>query len=323
MVLTNKVIYSPSAYKKSYNKKCKLLENYAIKTNINNSLLEFLVQIIEFCNINLVILHFSKLLVNFQRLNILIMLYLVLPKVLYFGYKFSIVNVLKKLYLLSDSLLVYYISFEIISQILFSTKRTRIPNYLFNQNRFSLGVNSIKKSLISKDNAIVKNLLNPNLHFNKLIAIIRIKGKVGIMPQNKKALSLLGLNKINTVRVMVYSKDLITRLTRIDQYISWGEINNLNLRKLLVIKGRVKVMNKNFTLTIPLLNNTKKDYSKENFNVSLIPFSYPLRYKNLNLNSFKLSNPRFNYNRKITTDSVRNITGYQGKRINKILDQML
>ena len=72
-----------------------------------------------------------------------------------------------------------------------------------------------------------------------LIAIIRIHGKVGLRKGIKETLTNLRLYNKHTCIVVPNKPVFIGMITKIKDYITWGEINEQTLRELLLKRGRV------------------------------------------------------------------------------------
>lgn len=97
---------------------------------------------------------------------------------------------------------------------------------------------------------------------DKRIAIIRIKGKVGIKKDIKDTFNLLRLYKKNTCVIISNSPSNIGMIQKLDNYTTWGEIDEETFKNLL--KKRGKIARK---------EQLTEEYIKEKINLSLDQFS--------------------------------------------------
>jgi len=74
---------------------------------------------------------------------------------------------------------------------------------------------------------------------SRLLAVIRIRGKVGIRPDIEAALKALNLHRVNHGVVLEESASLMGTLQKSKDYVTWGEISQDTLSLLLTKRGRL------------------------------------------------------------------------------------
>lgn len=67
---------------------------------------------------------------------------------------------------------------------------------------------------------------------NKLIAIVRIRGRVGVMNKIVETLERLRLKRVNNCVVVKATKSYVGMIKRCSNYIAYGEIDELTLKNL-------------------------------------------------------------------------------------------
>ena len=72
---------------------------------------------------------------------------------------------------------------------------------------------------------------------NKLIAIVRVRGRRNLKPQTRKTLELLKLHRTNHAVVYRFSPSLRGMLLRVKDYVTFGEISPETLEKLIAKRG--------------------------------------------------------------------------------------
>ena len=66
----------------------------------------------------------------------------------------------------------------------------------------------------------------------KLIAVIRIHGKTGLKKGIKDTMSMLKLYKKHTCVLVPNTKDSVGMITKVKEYVTWGEISESTLKKI-------------------------------------------------------------------------------------------
>jgi large subunit ribosomal protein L30 len=146
-------------------------------------------------------------------------------------------------------------------------------------------------------------------------------GKVGIKKKIKDTLSLLRLYKKYHCVVIPNIKPYLGMITKVKDFITWGEIDKETLKLLLEKRGR-----------LPNKQQLTENYVKEKLNFTLSQFAENIfNFKN-NLKDlpglrlfFKLSPPRGGFERKGTKHpySMGGALGYRKEKINDLIKKMI
>lgn len=153
------------------------------------------------------------------------------------------------------------------------------------------------------------------------IAVIRIRGRVGIKKEAKDTMDMLRLYKRNTCVVIPNTPTYIGMLIKVKDYTTWGEIDEPTFKELM--EKRAKIMGKK-----PLT----EQYLKAKLNISLNDFikdffSFKKELKDIpGLKPFfKLKPPEKGFERKgvKVPFSLGGVLGYRKANINELLKRML
>ena len=153
------------------------------------------------------------------------------------------------------------------------------------------------------------------------IAVIRIRGRVGIKKEAKNTMDMLRLYKRNTCVVIPNTSAYVGMLTKVKDYTTWGEIDEQTFKELM--EKRAKIMGKQ-----PLT----EQYLKEKLNIALSDFikdffSFKKELKDIpGLKPFfKLKPPEKGFERKgvKVPFSLGGVLGYRKENINELLKRML
>ena len=71
------------------------------------------------------------------------------------------------------------------------------------------------------------------------IAVIRLKGSIGLQRPVKETFKMLKLYKVNYCTILPKSKNMIGMLDRIKDFATWGEIDTDTTKELLILRGRL------------------------------------------------------------------------------------
>lgn len=153
------------------------------------------------------------------------------------------------------------------------------------------------------------------------IAVVRVRGKVGINPKIKDALKSLRLYRKNYCAVVPNNKNYSGVLKKIKDFTTFGEIDKTTFTKLLQKRGRLPG---NKTLT--------DDYLKQKLNIDIKTFVEDFFAFKRELKDipglklfFRLTPPKGGFERAGIKKSfaVGGVLGYRGKNINKLIQKML
>lgn len=154
-----------------------------------------------------------------------------------------------------------------------------------------------------------------------MLAIIRLKGKINLSKDIEMALRLLRINKKHHCVVLQSRKDLLGTITKVQPYITWGELDEKTLVELLIKRGRL-AGNKRVT----------DDYIKEKIGKNTAEFARELMAEKIKIADlpgfkpvFRLKPPTkgLEENGMKRPYSLGGATGYRGKNINELLMRMI
>ena len=155
----------------------------------------------------------------------------------------------------------------------------------------------------------------------KRIAIIRIHGKKGLRKDVKDTFNMLRLYKKHNCVIVSSSKSFAGMIGKIDNYVSWGEIDSETMMLLLEKRGKLARKKK--------LNET---YTKEKLNLSLDEFASEIINFKKELKDlpglklfFKLSPPKGGFERGGIKKSfaMGGACGYRKDMINSLIKRMI
>ncbi|MFH1455547.1 MAG: 50S ribosomal protein L30 [archaeon] len=155
----------------------------------------------------------------------------------------------------------------------------------------------------------------------KQIAIIRIRGKVGLHKEVKDTLNMLRLYRQNQCVVVPSNPSYVGMITKVKDYVTWGEVNEETLILLLQKRGRLAAKKQ---LTDDYVKNKVKlditSFAKEVFGMKKqlrdVPGLKPF---------FKLHPPIGGYERKGIKKpfSLGGVLGYRKDKINDLIKRMV
>lgn len=153
------------------------------------------------------------------------------------------------------------------------------------------------------------------------IAIVRIKGNLGLKVTIRKTFEFMRLYKKNHCVVISNTLEYAGMIKKIDNACTWGEIDNETM--LLLLQKRAKLPN-NQAMT--------EDYLKEKLNVSLKQFTDDFMAFKQELNNvpglknfFKLNPPRKGFGNEGIKQpfSLGGACGYRKDKINELIKRMI
>ncbi len=152
-----------------------------------------------------------------------------------------------------------------------------------------------------------------------MIAIIRIRGSTGIKPFAEKTAELLNLNRINHMVLFPESDSINGMLSRVKDYVTWGEIDTETLE--LLLKDRV------------LLKGRKKlteDYIKSLGYSSISELAMALSENKIKIKDLedvkpviRLNPPKGGYEAIQKPFHQKGSAGYRGSKINDLIRRMI
>jgi len=151
-------------------------------------------------------------------------------------------------------------------------------------------------------------------------AAVRIRGTVNVNPNIKKTLQLLNLTKVNHCILLEEKPSVKGMLQVAKDYITWGEINQDVLSKLITARGKLegdKEVTNDYIKSATSYDNVdklSKAIMDNKFKYKEIPNVKPI---------FRLSPPRKGYRGVKRAFAKKGALGYRGKEINKLIDRMI
>ncbi len=156
---------------------------------------------------------------------------------------------------------------------------------------------------------------------SELIAVIRIRGKVGVRETTERTMKMLNLHRKNWCIVVRNNPGTMGMIRKVKDYCTFGEIDNKTVAKLLEKRGRI-IGNK------PLTENYVRKHTKVGFDgfatminnekvkIKDIPGAKPY---------FRLMPPKGGFERKgiRTSYATGGALGYRGENISKLIEKML
>ncbi len=147
-----------------------------------------------------------------------------------------------------------------------------------------------------------------------MIAVIRIRGGVGVRKEIKDTLKMLRLHRKNHCTLWNVNDSVKGMLQKVKDYVTWGEISEEMLEKLVKKRGR-KVGNKRLTeeevkKVLELLKNGDGQPSRILRENGIKPV-------------FRLKPPSKGFKKSIKTPYPKGELGYRGEAINELLERMI
>lgn len=141
-----------------------------------------------------------------------------------------------------------------------------------------------------------------------MFLIIRIRGSVNMAYKLKDTLSMLNLTRTNHCIIVPKTKSYEGMLEKCKDFITWGEVSEENLKKLVLKRGR-KPGNKKLEEkeALEIVKIILKEESLKNAKIKPI---------------FRLSPPSKGM-KKIKVAYPKGAVGYRGEKINKLLEKMM
>lgn len=156
---------------------------------------------------------------------------------------------------------------------------------------------------------------------NKLIAVIRIRGRIGVPKEFEDTLRMLRLNKPNHMRILKTTPSILGMVKKVENYVTWGEIDLETLEEVIRKRGRL-IGNKKLT----------EEYVKEKLGMNGIRelaekiFNGEIDIDKINdlKPVFRLTPPSGGFKKSIKTHySSNGELGYRGNEINKLIRRMI
>ncbi|MEM4662594.1 MAG: 50S ribosomal protein L30 [Candidatus Diapherotrites archaeon] len=153
-----------------------------------------------------------------------------------------------------------------------------------------------------------------------MIVAVRVRGEVNVRKSLKRTLELLNLKAPNNIVLLRESKSIERMLKKVESYITWGEINEETLAKLLEKRGILLSGKK-------IDKETLQKFKVNSFlELSNKIISGEIEIKKLGLKMpIRARPPKKGYGRKgiKKSFSVGGALGYRGNKINDLISRMV
>lgn len=155
----------------------------------------------------------------------------------------------------------------------------------------------------------------------KRLAIVRLCGQTGLKKEIKDTLKLLRLYNKYTCTIVPSSQNFVGMIQRINDFVTWGEINKDTFKSLLEKRGKITKKEK-----------FSEKYLKEKTKLSLEEFADQFinvkkEFKDVPglKNFFKLCPPKGGFEKNGTKKaySLGGALGYRKDKINELIEKML
>jgi len=153
------------------------------------------------------------------------------------------------------------------------------------------------------------------------LAVVRVRGSVHMKPQIKKTFEMLKLTEPNHCVVIDSRPEYMGMVMNIKDYVTWGEVSQAALEKLLNVRGRVQ----GGRLSDAFMEEKTSHRSIGDFAKAFMEFKaeledVPAIKKTFRLNPPKKGFERFGIKKPYSTGGA---LGYRGEKINGLLERMI
>lgn len=152
-----------------------------------------------------------------------------------------------------------------------------------------------------------------------MMAAVRVRGRTGIKKDIQDTLAMLRLTRINHTVLIKENPSYQGMLQKAKDYITWGEIDQDTLTKLIMQRGRLAG---NIKITDDHIKENTDYNSIEEFSKALYDSKADLEDANIKP-VFRLHPPRKGYQNIKKTYKETGSLGYRGDKISDIIKKML
>ncbi len=147
-----------------------------------------------------------------------------------------------------------------------------------------------------------------------MIAVIRIRGKVGVRKEIEDTMKMLRLHRKHHCVLLKINDSVKGMLQKVKDYVTWGEISEEMLKKLVEKRGR-KVGDKRLSKeevdkVVEEIKNSEEQPAKVLIKLGLKPV-------------FRLTPPSKGFKKSIKQHYPKGELGYRGEAINELLERMI
>lgn len=152
-------------------------------------------------------------------------------------------------------------------------------------------------------------------------AIVRVRGHAGVNKDIEDTMKIMKLTRPNHCVVLPENEVVQGMLNKIKDYVTWGEVDETVLAKMIKFRGRMMG-------DVPIDDATIKEKSKKY--TSIISLAKAIKKGDITYASldgfkpvFRLSPPKKGYEGNKRSYKAAGALGYRGKTINKLIERML
>ena len=155
----------------------------------------------------------------------------------------------------------------------------------------------------------------------KTVLLIRVRGQVRVRPQIKDTLDKLLLGRLHQARIIKVTPSVEGMVTKVKDYITWGEPSEEVLEKLLVKRGRIAA---NARLTDAYVKKNSSHSSIKALAKAIAAGKGSMSDVEGLKPVFRLTPPSKGYKGKKTLSvGMGGVTGYRGEDINDLASRMI
>ena len=156
----------------------------------------------------------------------------------------------------------------------------------------------------------------------KRIAVVRVRGKAKVRGNIEETMKLLNLTRVNHCTVIDNREQYMGMIKKVNNHVTWGEINDGVMEKLLSKRGRLQGNEK---ITDDYVKKNTESKSLKEFSNRFMKFESELKDIPKLKPIFRLKPPSKGYERKGIKKpvSVGGALGYRGEKINELLEKMV
>jgi len=181
---------------------------------------------------------------------------------------------------------------------------------------------SKEKKPTTKEVAKPKKAKEKKAEAKKRIAVVRVRGKVKVRGNIENTMKLLNLTRVNHCTVIDNREQYRGMIKKVNNHVTWGEIDEGMMEKLLSKRGRLQGNEK---ITDGYVKKNTESKSLKEFSGRFMKFESELKDIPKLKPVFRLSPPSKGYERKGIKKpvSVGGALGYRGEKINELLEKMI
>lgn len=142
-----------------------------------------------------------------------------------------------------------------------------------------------------------------------MYAVVRVRGNVNARKEIKDTLKMLRLNRVNHCVLLRRDPAVEGMIKKVKDFVTWGEISDKTLEKLVMERGR---LTGNKKMDTKQAKNIVEKIKKAK-NIADIEGLKPV---------FRLNPPKKGY-RRIKLPYPKGALGYRGEKINELLERMM